>query len=930
MYNIIVPSVASPLRGAFPSHYLIKKFQENAGKEAYSMLYDLEKRDDYKEYKGKATPSLGWFILDFDIEIPSEYKSKKKEYFTSKETEASLLAEIEIVRKEVCQIISDLNLDEEMARVFFSGGKGFHLYIRQEYWNIPVDERIPEVHKARLVALQRTYKTLDSAVAETHRKIRAPNSRHPYSGLHKVCINFTQLAEWDISHIRDYAKEQRPFDLVNFDCGDKKYSGPVVSEKETPNSFSENKPESMHSFGMENVIHDVYEPNTIEPVKEKCAFIKWNFEHPEKVKNEQWIQAIGVVSRLADGRKLCHEMGNKHPEYTPKSTDFEVDRALKLTGPTLCKTIRAGGFEGCNTCTLKVTTPAAIRVYKHTEYDEETFDKENVTNESASNESFTSEEKENHKTESTIVCLGYDSGHYFFRSNINLQIQKLAASSLNQSGLTQLQPLKYWAARYAQIDKETGKPGRINWGKAANNLMQACHSKGIFRPDNIRGRGVWRDQDRTVYHMGRSLWVDGKIHPLHDPSFKTNYIYQLDREMKPLRMNDLDLDGCQKLIDVAAHIPFKNKSSYKMFAGWLAIAGIGGSLQWRPHFWVSGNTGSGKSYVIESIANRVLDGYCQYIRGNTTEAGLRQKCGSSSMPVIFDEFESNDPKSAARVQSLLELLRQASSESAGIVARGTVSGDAMEFRPQWAAMVGSVVVNLSKAEDENRFTVTEIIKTTDPLLRKSKFKELEKMVDELPSDYSDRLFARMLNKNEILRESIEVIKDEISSKFTARTAQQYSSLLAGYWMLEHDQVISEAHAAELVGSVDFNDAKESNDRKDEEDCFDHFMSSMHRIQVETDGRMSTLEISMAEMLTSDRYNEFKEPLERLGVAMEGDFLWVSVKNSSIDKAFAGTKWAGVYARSFKRLEACVDPRDTRYFFKRKVKTVKLSKSKLFK
>jgi hypothetical protein len=87
---------------------------------------------------------------------------------------------------------------------------------------------------------------------------------------------------------------------------------------------------------------------------------------------------------------------------------------------------------------------------------------------------------------------------------------------------------------------------------------------------------------------------------------------------------------------------------------------------------------------------------------------------------------------------------------------------------------------------------------------------------------------------------------------------------------------------------------------------------------------------MAEMLTSDRYNEFKEPLERLGVAMEGDFLWVSVKNSSIDKAFAGTKWAGVYARSFKRLEACVDPRDTRYFFKRKVKTVKLSKSKLFK
>jgi putative DNA primase/helicase len=497
-----------------------------------------------------------------------------------------------------------------------------------------------------------------------------------------------------------------------------------------------------------------------------------------------------------------------------------------------------------------------------------------------------------------VLALGYFKDAYYFVSSINQQIQKITASGLSSSGMLRLQPLEYWEVLFP------GKKTGVDWTSATSFLIEQCHQKGVFRPENIRGRGVWIDDKRIVYHMGSSLWVNGKEMGLH--AIKSKFIYDQDEDLPSVHAKPLTVDECARLVEIFGSLKFKKGSTDAAFLlGWLAIAPICGALPWRPHLWLSGQSGTGKSWIQNDIIKPMLQGMSHFFSGQTTEAGVRQTTGVSSLPVIFDEFETNDPYSGVRVQQVLELARQASSDTEAIVAKGGTSGEAMQFRPRFAMICSSVRVNLKHEEDQNRFTLLELMRHEDTSDKVEHFKKLKGQVYGLPSDFGSRLFSRSIRNLKTILKSREVLMDAFGAKYTMRMAQQMSVLLAGFWSLLSDDVISDAVAQDYAEKIEI-EAVHYEDQ-DETMCLNELLETKMLLHMRHDQRSVTIREVIA-MATNPNPNDvmnnnqpYIDVLATNSIIVKNNAIYIAAGSKAISDIYSKTKWAGSFSKILRRI-----------------------------
>ena len=111
-------------------------------------------------------------------------------------------------------LVEQYDVDPGHLLAFFSGSKGFHVGLPTGLW-LPepsVDfhrtaRRFAE-HAAELAAV-----TIDTGVYDRVRAFRAPNSRHPKTGLHKAAITLDELTGLSLDAILDRARTPEPFHL---------------------------------------------------------------------------------------------------------------------------------------------------------------------------------------------------------------------------------------------------------------------------------------------------------------------------------------------------------------------------------------------------------------------------------------------------------------------------------------------------------------------------------------------------------------------------------------------------------------------------------------------------------------------------------------------------------------------------------------------
>lgn len=515
------------------------------------------------------------------------------------------------------------------------------------------------------------------------------------------------------------------------------------------------------------------------------------------------------------------------------------------------------------------------------------------------------------EADAPFVQLGFvnESGlKHIFYSKGSRTIISLASSSLSKSNLPELAPLRYW------LDKYPTKQG-YNHDQACDDLIQASKKIGIFNPNIIRGRGAWVDGTNVVIHNGSSLIVNGRALPLEQQS--SRYLYELS---SPLGMNvsqPMPDEESELIAEFISGLSFSREVDAHLLAGWCVVAPVCGALSWRPHIWLTGAAGTGKSWVFQNVVRAMLGACCLSVQGETSEAGLRQSLGHDAIPVVFDEAEGEDKRNQDRMQAVMALMRAASAEDGGVMAKGTSSGTAKTYRIRSCFAFASIAVQVHQQSDRTRVTVLTLSR---PNTTKQQWEDKRRYFTKtFTSDYVQRLQARTVKLLPTILANTKtfarVIAEELGEQ---RLGDQLAPMFAGRVSLITSDLLTESEARELFKGYEFEDERSLMDTKDEIACLKYLMEQQVVVHNRDDRAMN---VAVSELIQAVQNIEggvsvtaitASEVLSRCGLKIEHDVVFISNTALWVKNALKDTQWAKNHSRILIRIPGAIPASSMRF------------------
>lgn len=508
--------------------------------------------------------------------------------------------------------------------------------------------------------------------------------------------------------------------------------------------------------------------------------------------------------------------------------------------------------------------------------------------------------------------LGHNKTVFYFLTRAGGQVIEFNGRDLSRDTvLMQLAPLSWWEMNYP------GKQG-ANTKAAAGELVKAGYEAGIYDPGRLRGRGAWLDEGRTVLHLGDHLWtLDGTSSPA---VFDSHHIYEAGPRLDlPIAAKPVSVERAKRLMDLCQAVSWQEPESMgRLLAGWLVIAPVCGAMPWRPHVYVTGEKGSGKTWVMDNLIRTVVGPVALRVASKTTEPGLRGALRLDARPVLFDEFESQNEADRIRVQQVLDLARQASSEDNAEIVKGAEGGRGVNrYRIRSCFAFSSINVGLSQAADESRTVVLTVMPPIDPKTQREAFDKLKALHAEvLTPDFAAGLLARTLRLLPVIRENAEVFAQAIArSGKPRRTGDTVGVLLAGAWSLRSGKLATTEEADKFVRELWVQSAiGQADDVPEWQRALSYLVQQRLRV-VRGNGRPDDIPIGELIALVAGRGDastdipliDARVALTRAGVRVEADeeskhLMVVRIANTSdaIRKFFEGTSWATAWLGTFAR------------------------------
>jgi putative DNA primase/helicase len=435
----------------------------------------------------------------------------------------------------------------------------------------------------------------------------------------------------------------------------------------------------------------------------------------------------------------------------------------------------------------------------------------------------------------------------------------------------------------------------LDWVSVGEILMAHCRDEGIYDPSLVRGRGAWRDGSATVFHAGDALYVNSRLFKFADFT-KTNYRYVAAiKTVHPAQKGSTVKEG-EELLSVLQTWGWERPSvAPVLLLGWLGCSFVCGALQWRPHLWVTGTKGSGKS-TLDGLLSGILGNLALHVQGNTTEPGLRQALNGDALPVLFDEFEAEN----ANARAVIDLARSAASDNAAAVIKGTPEGKPIYYRVRFAGMFSGIIANVQKEADRSRIVFLEM----HSLKRdKEQRRELIENLNYYDADFGAGLLRRMLDAlaNGVFDTALSKLMTAVRlAGGDERKADVFAHLLAAYHVLISDMEITELEAASLVNLISDLDEGEPSD---EQACLSHLLG--HRVTPEYGYTRTLGEWLIAihkDNPAGPTIDAVDSELERHGVKINGNTVKVANATPGIRAIYKGSRWAnGAHKGTLRRL-----------------------------
>lgn len=352
----------------------------------------------------------------------------------------------------------------------------------------------------------------------------------------------------------------------------------------------------------------------------------------------------------------------------------------------------------------------------------------------------------------------------------------------------------------------------FNQAQAQRGLILACHKRGLFDPTGkVRGRGAHRgDEGELVLHCGDAVLVGGRRgvrnRLLKSASFKPGlvgaYVYPTAPGLAhPAETLSSTAIG-EQVLHTFASWNWKEKAvavtvlgrpvsiaAYLLFCLQGAMR-IGGALKWRPHGWITGPSGAGKTTLQDYIEQLLGDWAIR--TEDATAAGVRQLLNQDTRSVMFDEIEPDEANGDVHTQ-IVKLARLSSSGGSSL--RGSQDHQHKAFVAKACFLFSSIHHHELAAQDRNRIVILQLSQfpaKTEPLI-----------LPPLLKEWGGQMTRRMLEQWPRFAATLSLYQKEMLRQgYSGREQDQYGTLLACGDLLLHDEAPPEAVTAHLNGEPD--------------------------------------------------------------------------------------------------------------------------------
>jgi putative DNA primase/helicase len=490
-----------------------------------------------------------------------------------------------------------------------------------------------------------------------------------------------------------------------------------------------------------------------------------------------------------------------------------------------------------------------------------------------------------------------DSPAYVFYAKATKMLHIFKAANLTTTNLMTLAPLNYWEQQFPSTKT------KLDINAAVNYLIQKATARGIFDPSRVRGRGAWLDDSRIVIHAGKHLIVDGIVTPLS--TFNSEYIYEQSRDLNLSTTDPLTASEARNLLNLLSRFHWERRANGYLLAGWCVIAPICGVLAWRPHLWLTGAAGTGKTTVYRTVMRKLIGSCALAVQGDTTAPGIRQALQHDAVPVLFDEAEGDSASDQQRMQNILIAIRGSSSSDSGQVIKGSGAGNHMTYELQSMFAFSSISPQLKQQADRRRTTILSLTRdrSEDAATR---WKQLAAEINGLiTTTFCNRMQARTIKHIHTILKNIETFRTAATEIVgDINMGDQLAPILAGAFILRQDEPVTIEQAREFMAEHDWSEETSLDESKDELRLRAYILESIIEVEDQHGRHHKSIEEICDDAIRGA--NEAQKRLLRLGIKTSSDmngqkYLIFSNSNTQLSKLLRDTPWHTSYAKILLRL-----------------------------